>query len=101
MVTKLKYLTDNGDTFEIGNGLRKETEIVLETNFKSFIFLFLFYHSKMLLLVILFVSVRLYVIFDHSPIDGIFDHSPIAPRHLVTKALKSPTSTTVLREHLV
>ena len=92
METKLKYLTDNGDTFEIGNGLRKETEIVLETNFKSFIFLFLFYHSKMLLLVILFASVRLYVIFDHSP---------IAPYHLVTKALKSPTSTTVLREHLV
>ena len=92
METKLKYLTDNGDTFEIGNGLRKETEIVLETNFKSFIFLFLFYHSKMLLLVILFVSVRLYVIFNHSP---------IAPCHLVTKALKSPTSTTVLTEHLV
>ena len=31
----------------------------------------------------------------------IFDHWPFAPRHSVTKALKSPTSTSALKQHFV
>ena len=46
------------------NGLRKETEILVEANFRSFAFFiflfFLFDHSKILLLVILFANVWLY-----------------------------------------
>ena len=72
------------------NGLRKETEISIETNFRSFVFLF--YHSKMLLLDILFANIRLYIILDHSP---------IVPRYSVTKALNSLTPTTALRERVV
>ena len=78
--------------------INKLNEILVKTNFRSFVWFFLFfvvvflYHSKMLLLVILFVNVRLYIIFDHSP---------IIPRHSVTKALKSRSSTTALREHVV
>ena len=46
------------------NGLEKETRVLVETNFISFAFsLLLFYHSKMLLLAILFPIIRLYIIF--------------------------------------